>query len=451
MEAITSEIKFTALIGTKQPAELAAWRSAIAKCSTELDTAFLSQDSERAIRLSASIYDLNLIVLFPDYLKLENTTENPLDRTLKLVRHLRATKNTAIIVATRSVPRGFASRLEQAGVDMMVDLQSDPARLPDAVSAALEIHRGAKINFGRPTHFEPSGQWLPKQKYSTKPDYTLLLALDHFAGMMHMLAACGLGDTRHLRFIYFGTSSALLALAEGNPYDFVYLYLGNIKWDRRADDGSAFGAASVLADLYKRDKKPIIAVQGSCLDLEYLGSGVHFLSAPYELADLYKHVPELKRPESPPTERGMKSYSVAIVGRTLGIELFTLSAPLQEILGEDHRVELHYFQEINDWEECYVKPDLIVIYLNAVIRDRAGKEVDPVDAMRMIREKSQSSVIFLTNECCYGAEWTDTLLAHGASGLFNFLPPFPSVKFVETLRICITETIKINGQKDASK
>ena len=98
-----------------------------------------------------------------------------------------------------------------------------------------------------------------------------------------------------------------------------------------------------------------------------------------------------------------------------------------------------------------MKPDLIVIYLNAVIRDRAGKEVDPVDAMRMIREKSQSSVIFLTNECCYGAEWTDTLLAHGASGLFNFLPPFPSVKFVETLRICITETIKINGQKDASK
>jgi hypothetical protein len=92
-----------------------------------------------------------------------------------------------------------------------------------------------------------------------------------------------------------------------------------------------------------------------------------------------------------------------------------------------------------------------VIYLNAVIQDGAGKEVGPVDVMRMIREKSQSPVIFLTNDCCYGAEWTEKLLTHGASGLFNFLPPFPSVKFVETLRICIAATIKINGRKDAGK
>jgi hypothetical protein len=436
METSVTENKFAVLIGTKQPLELDLWQTVVAQAiSPERELVIVSHDTERAIRNAASVYDFDLVVLLPESLKRSNPNESQYDRTLDLVQFLRATKNAAIMVAIQSNPRGFSSRVEQAGAEVIVDMAWEMERLIESVAMAIEIHHCPKLNIDVASDPKSFVQWLPKQKYSTKPDYTVLLAQDHFAAMIDLIAGFGLEGERHLRFLFFRTSSELLTLAESNRYDLIYLYLGNVKWDHRAEDSSMFGAAGVLAALYERDKKPIIAFQGYDLSAEYRDTGVHFLCAPFMVSDLHRCAPELMRFENSTSEERIKTetYRVAIVGKSIGIETFTISTPIQEVLGQDYRVALYYHQEIHDWKESLIEPQLIVIYLNPDLRDNKGDEIKPIDAMRMIREQTRSPVIFLTNQCFYDLDWDDNLRSHGALGLFNFLPPFPSVKFVETL------------------
>jgi len=185
---------------------------------------------------------------------------------------------------------------------------------------------------------------LVKKESPQKPTFTVLLGLDHFAGMMELVLASKLGETYNLRFMYFARSSELLKLAELNPFDLVFMYIGNVVWDMSSDDGSWQGAASILGELKTRYGKPIVATQGLELSAELEPRGVIFLTAPFTIenfcARLQPLIPALINDRTP-----KHIFAIAICGLNPGHELdrFFFALPVQEILGREYAVTLHYF------------------------------------------------------------------------------------------------------------
>ena len=57
-------------------------------------------------------------------------------------------------------------------------------------------------------------------------------------------------------------------------------------------------------------------------------------------------------------------------------------------------------------------------------------------------------ILLLTNEAKYGVEWADQFVAVGAAGMFCFLPPFPTVGFVDLLGECIKRRLQQREQPD---
>ena len=437
------------MIGTGQAFILETWRAVLTEClPPNYDLVVMARSSERALRIAASLYAFDLIVLFPNALMLDNRREDRFDRTLAMVRHLRAMRDAALVVVMESRPRGYMSQLEQAGVHAIVEQPCDPALLPAIITSALETRRNAEENPVALDLEELPALWTPRKGYAPKPDYTMLIGLDHFAGMITLLAGMALGAKRRLRFFYFQKSSELLELAESEAFDGAFMYLGNIKWDRRAEDGSWLGAAGVLAELHAKHDKPIVVTQLFDLESEYMGTGVSFLPVPLTLESLQRCLPDLHVDWSDQSPAGQKSFEVAVVGAACGIENLFLSLPLEELLGPEYQVTLHYYHEVNDWEQCCGTPDLVVLYLNPALQNQTAEEVEPQQAIEHIRTKSQMPILLLTNEANYGLEWTEQFVAAGAAGMFCFLPPFPTVAFVDLLGECVKCRLQQREQKD---
>jgi hypothetical protein len=429
--------KFACLIGSGQASTLESWRAVVTEClPPNRDLVVMARGSERALRIAASLYAL------------DNPTEDRFERTVAIVRHLRARRNAALVVVLETRPRGFATQLEQVGVHVVVEPPHDPAQLPVVIASALEIHHNAEENPVVMDLEETPLQWTPKQTQATKLEYTMLIGLDHFAGMITLLAGIALGAKKQLRFLYFRKSSELLALAESQAFNCAFMYLGNIQWDRNSEDGSFLGAAGLLTELHARHKKQIVVSQGWDLESEYAGTGVSFLPTPLALEGLQRCLPELNVNFSDQSQAGRKSFEVAVVGSGCGLETMFLSMPLQELLGPEYRVELHYYQKVNDWEAAVQSPDLVVLYLNPELRDANGDEVLPFEALKEIRAKGQMPVLFLTNEGRYGLEYAGDFSAAGAAGTFCFLPPFPTPAFVEVLRDCIHCSLRLRAQQN---
>lgn len=443
-----TRIKFAVLIGDSRDAALESWRAVLTEClPPNHDLVVIGRGNERALRIAASLYAFDLIILFPEALILDNPTEDRFDRTVAMVLHLRATRDAALVAVVETRVRGFTTRLEQAGVHGIVEPPFRPTRLPAAIASALSTHRNAQEHPELFDWKEKPVPWTPKQAYATKPDYTILIGLDQLAATIRLLVGLGLGAKKHLRFLYFRKSSELVALAESQPFDFAFMYLGNIKWDHRVEDGSFLGAAGVLAELHAKHARPIVVTQGYELQSEYSASGVNFISAPFSIEDFRRCLPELTFDAKDQPNAGHKIFAVAVVGRACGIEILFLSMPLQELLGPEYRVELHYYQEVNDWETTLQTPDLVVLYLNPVLRDSDGAEVAPHEALKNIRTKAQIPVLFLTNEVRYGLEYAENFSAAGAVGTFCFLPPFPTVAYVDTLRECVHRSLLVRAQQ----
>jgi len=108
--------------------------------NSDYDVRFTVKESGNQVRRAASLYDHGLAVLFFDTMRLEG--EGSLfDRALALVRDLQRQSNAALIVITTMRPRGFATQMERAGVDAMIDAPFDIPVMKNAIHAALECRR----------------------------------------------------------------------------------------------------------------------------------------------------------------------------------------------------------------------------------------------------------------------------------------------------------------------
>ena len=287
--------------------------------------------------------------------------------------------------------------------------------------------------------------WEPTQAVGIRPSYTVLVGLDHFSYIIEMIVQIRFWKTRHLRFIYFSRSSELIRLADWHSFDFAFMYLGNIVWDERADDGSYLGAAGILSKLKTRYNKPIIVTQGLNLTEEYASTGVAFLTAPFLPADMCRHVPELEHQTECEQTSGRKTFSVTVIGHMAGLEHYFLSMPLQEMLGDAYAVVLHCYSRLSDWAQYDNKSDLLVLYLNPTLKGTGDCEITPKEAIIQIREKCSSPIVFLTNESKYKLDQAAELISAGAAGMFSFTPPFPTVNFVEALRLGLVQIAKTSG------
>jgi len=289
---------------------------------------------------------------------------------------------------------------------------------------------------------------LAKKGSLQKPTFTALLGLDQFAGMMELALEFKLGETHNLRFFYFTRSSELLKLAEEQPFDLVFMYMGNIVWDVASTDGSWCGAAGVLGELKARYGKPIVATQGLELSAELEPKGVIFLEAPFTIEAFWARLPpELAgriENQSPKWH-----FSVAICAQSPGEDLDTMffTLPLHEVLGAEYAVRLHYFEHPGQWEMTLGEYDLFVLYLNPAFRDStANGDVDPYKLVAELKAKHQRPVILLTNGGQYSLDCAPRFMETGADGFFSFLAPFPTGMFKQTLKHCVAKSLALRGQ-----
>lgn len=290
---------------------------------------------------------------------------------------------------------------------------------------------------------------LVKKDSLQKPIFTALLGLDHFAGMMELVLASKLGETHNLRFFYFARSSELLKLAEEHPFDLVFMYIGNIVWDIASTDGSWCGAGGILGGLKARYGKPIVATQGLELSAELEARGVIFLSAPFTIESFWARLqPQLAAPVNVESFKGTFSVATCGICPDHGWVTWLFRSFLQEILGSEYVVTLHFFPCARQWEatsDCY---DLLVIFLNPWLRHpQKDGEVDVAELLAELKAKSQRPVIVLTNGGRYGLDPAAGFQQAGADGFFSFLPPFPTQIFRQALRRCVAKSLTLRAQR----
>lgn len=298
---------------------------------------------------------------------------------------------------------------------------------------------------------------LVKKDSPEKPAFTALLGLDIFAGCIELILRSKLGGIHNLRFHYFARSSELLKLAEEHLFDLVFMYMGNITWDIASAGGPWARQYGILGELKARYGKPIVVTHG--YDLSQIGAlsaelepkGVIFLSIPYTVENLWTHLqPQLGAPvNGESSKQWCKQWcSVAICGISPGHELETLiCTTLQNFLGAEYVITLHFFPHARQWEETLDPYNLLVIFLNPVLRNPQNDgEVDAVELVAELKSKSQRPVIVLTNGSRYGLDCSADFEQAGADGFFSFLPPFPTELFKQALKHCAAKSLTLRAQ-----
>jgi len=115
-----------------------------------------------------------------------------------------------------------------------------------------------------------------------KPVFTVLLCDDQISDIAEFVIKVEWKQKNSLKFIRFAHASELLKLAQ-QPFDLVFLYVGNVKWDMFTFDFSR--SAELLGQLKAQYGKPIIATQGMDLTKEFEETGVIFLHFPFEVEE----------------------------------------------------------------------------------------------------------------------------------------------------------------------
>jgi hypothetical protein len=115
-----------------------------------------------------------------------------------------------------------------------------------------------------------------------KPEFIALMCDDQISDTAEMLIKSDWDQKYMLRFIRFHRATELLKLSREQPFDLIFMYVGNVDWD--IGSGHRFGAAAeLLGQLKAEHGKPIIATQGMELTECFAGTGVTFIEAPWSL------------------------------------------------------------------------------------------------------------------------------------------------------------------------
>ena len=92
-----------------------------------------------------------------------------------------------------------------------------------------------------------------------KPIFTVLIGDDQFGDLVETIIKSDWAQKYSLRFIRFKRESELLRSAQEQPFDLIFIYVGNVEWDT---DDPFSRAVEVLERIKKQYGKPIVATQG---------------------------------------------------------------------------------------------------------------------------------------------------------------------------------------------
>ena len=112
-----------------------------------------------------------------------------------------------------------------------------------------------------------------------KLPFVVLAGDDHFAEVCLLLLKRKIGIQREVRLVRFQSENELLGLADGQFFDLIFLYIGNIQWEAHSDQLSH--VVKVLLQLRADYGKPIIALQGMDWGQHFADTGVSFLTVPF--------------------------------------------------------------------------------------------------------------------------------------------------------------------------
>jgi hypothetical protein len=126
---------------------------------------------------------------------------------------------------------------------------------------------------------------------------TILVDTDNFGSMFEGLLTQRFSENCDLKFIRFATEAQLRELAASGTADLICLYIGTVVWNTppAPTAGSELSkpkkdrirhGVEVLGELTARHRVPVIATQGTDLRAEATRAGIHFLEAPFKIADL---------------------------------------------------------------------------------------------------------------------------------------------------------------------
>ena len=290
---------------------------------------------------------------------------------------------------------------------------------------------------------------------SSRPVFTALLAHDLISSIAARMLTRRLGATHDLRFLFFARSSELLRLAADEPFDLVFLYVGNVEWDVRSDDGSWIGEASVLGELKARCGKPILATQGLDLSAELESKGVLFLETPFTVKEFWQRLdPHL--PVVSATTSAKSTFLIKIYGSSPSrdFDILAFARPAQEILGPEYAVALGHVPHLyckysNYWDYDY---DLLVILLSPGPLDQHDCSDGGVPALiAELKKKSRNPVIVLTNDYAHGLDSVASLEDAGADAFISFLPPFPTDAYRQALQRCVTKVLDLRSENDRKR
>ncbi|HXT40598.1 MAG TPA: response regulator [Candidatus Angelobacter sp.] len=266
---------------------------------------------------------------------------------------------------------------------------------------------------------------LAKKEPSAKPVFTALLGKDHFADLYRLLLKSQLGEQYDLNIIQFESATELLKLAEEHAFDFVAVYLLNIVWDAGVYSDmvcadAAWGkwnfsrAHEVLGRLYSSYGKPIFATQGLELTKEFEGTGVAFVTAPFEI-EAFRNVIKASLALRQP-----RKIVLVDDDRTL---LEIVEAVIRRWLNE---VTLRVFDNGEEaWRELLrAAPDLLITDMN-----RPG--LNGWKMLPLLTERKAKYPILVTS----GSKSEELVLEYANKGLnVTFLPkPFAWRKFRQIL------------------
>jgi hypothetical protein len=120
-----------------------------------------------------------------------------------------------------------------------------------------------------------------------KPVFTVLLCDDQISDAAEVLIKFDLEKKCSLKFIRFSSATELLKLTRKQPFDLIFMYVGNVVWN--VGSGHRFEAAAEFLGKLKSDHdKPIIVTQGMDLTECFEGTGVNFIEAPWTIETFRK-------------------------------------------------------------------------------------------------------------------------------------------------------------------
>jgi hypothetical protein len=134
---------------------------------------------------------------------------------------------------------------------------------------------------------------IAKKERLARPLFTGLMSDGPIEEAAAFIIETELKNRCDVKFIRFKSATELMKLAADTPFDLIFAYLGNVKWDigkghakDHAYNVAVEPAVDVLGQLKARYDKTVVAVQGIRLAKQFEGTGVTFLYSLYTVQEL---------------------------------------------------------------------------------------------------------------------------------------------------------------------